>query len=79
MTKEQLLNIPKRKWNESLENVRAEIDSIKISDSKDELYKDILEMRYIFGYKWDDIVPSIHYCYDYVFRLHREALKFVFN
>ena len=60
-------------------NILAEIKSINTGSSKDELYKDILEMRYILGYKWDDIVTSIHYCYDYVFRLHREALKFVFN
>lgn len=36
-------------------------------------------MRYIFGYKWEDIAIVTHYCYVYVISLHREALSLMFE
>ncbi len=67
------------KVNASKEKIIAEIDSIKISDSKDELYKDILKLRYIADMKWEDISDKLCYCYVYVLSLHREALRYIFN
>lgn len=60
-------------------DILAEIRRINTGNGKDDIYKDILKMRYIFGYKWEDIAIVTHYCYVYVISLHREALSLMFE
>ena len=55
-----------------MQEVKAAINTIP-----DETLKQLLELRYINGYTWEQIAVKINYTWRHVLRLHGEALKHV--
>lgn len=52
--------------------IRAVIDAVE-----DKRYRDILEMRYESGWRFERIAVEANYTWRHVMRMHREALKAV--
>lgn len=50
-----------------------------ISNVTDEEYKCLLELRYIYLYKWDDIAIQMTYSKGHVHRIHKKALNYLIN
>lgn len=59
-----------KRMHEAMESVRKAIDLVE-----DEKYRHLLEMRYINGYKWEQIAILMHHDYRYVLKLHGWALQ----
>ena len=38
-------------------------------------YRNILTMRYLLGYSWDQMAAKLHYSYQWIHVLHKKALK----
>ena len=55
-----------------MQEVKAAINTIP-----DETLKQLLELRYINGYTWEQIAVKMNYTWRHVLRLHGEALKHV--
>lgn len=59
-----------KRIQETMESVRKAIDLVE-----DEKYRQLLELRYINGYKWEQIAILMHHDYRYVLKLHGWALQ----
>ena len=84
---------PQQDWTDAVDAlVDAESDYVKeirdlflvkrqITDALDsvepELYRELLQYRYVFGLGWDEIADRLQYDKRYVFKLHDRALKAV--
>ena len=64
--------------------IQADIDRLRdlqretmtmIGEMEDQRLKQILEERYLNGYQWAAIARHVHVTVDYVYRLHRYALR----
>ena len=55
-----------------MQEVKAEINTIP-----DETLKQLLELRYISGYTWEQIAVIMNYTYRHITRLHGQALRAV--
>ena len=67
---ENELNIMKKEFEERREEVLKNIEKID-----NELYKDILFLRYICFMEWDEISEKLGYSKQHTFLLHKKALK----
>lgn len=47
----------------------------RIQSLEDERYRDVLQFRYINEWSWPRIAEEMHYCLDWVWRLHGRALQ----
>ena len=84
---------PQRDWTDAIDAlVDAEADYVKeirdlclvkrqitdaLSDVEPELYRELLQYRYVYGMGWEEIAEKLQYDKRYVFRLHEKALKVV--
>lgn len=52
--------------------IREAIDAVE-----DARYRELLELRYIVGMRWERIAVEMNYAYDWIRHMHGEALKLV--
>ena len=59
---------------DELQSIRFEIEKA-VKQIQNEIYRELLERRYIRGQRWEKIAIDMVYDYRYVLKLHGEALK----
>lgn len=76
-----------RQWKKQMEDLKQEIirqryerihiyEEIRkqIEGLKDETEREVLTYRYLCGFTWEEIAERMHYTFQHVHRIHREAL-----
>lgn len=66
----------KLKETDNLLKQRKEIEE-KIKAVEDENCKLLLKYRYIMNLTWEDVAEKMYFCYQYVFILHKKALRMI--
>lgn len=59
-------------YAEALHEIEAAIDAVPMQN-----YRDVLRYRYLNGWSWNRIGKNLHYSLDYLYQLHRLAIKAV--